>query len=153
YHSEGGLAAGTLGERWGVVTMRGGKPGDVQASYDRVADEYVARIARELEHKPLDRQLLDGFAEWVRAIGPVCDLGCGPGHVARYLRDRRVDVSGIDLSPVMAEAAGRLNLGIEFAQGDMRSLPVGDGVLGGIDAFYSVIHVPRPEVAAALVEM
>ena len=37
-----------------------------QSSYDRVADEYVARIFDELKGKPLDRQLLDRFADEVR---------------------------------------------------------------------------------------
>ena len=126
---------------------------DVQSSYDSVAEEYVARIANELEHKPLDRQLLDRFAGQVRAIGLACDLGCGPGHVARYLNDRGVPVMGIDLSTVMVEAARTLNPGIEFAQGDMRSLKLEDEALGGIASFYSIIHIPRLEIVATLVEM
>lgn len=126
---------------------------DVRTSYDRVADEYVTRIAGELAHKPLDRRLLEAFAGRVRAVGPVYDLGCGPGHVALYLRDRGVDVAGIDLSSAMVEAARRRNPGIEFTQGDMRSLPLGDESLAGVVAFYSLIHVPKPEVGTALAEM
>jgi len=61
------------------------KTSDVEISYDRVSDEYVQRIYHELEHKPLDRQLLDRFAASVRDIGLACDMGCGPVHVARYL--------------------------------------------------------------------
>ena len=95
---------------------------DLQTSYDRVAEEYVKRIFDELEHKPLDRQLLDRLAERVRGLGPVCDLGCGPGHVARYLRDREVDVFGIDLSPGMVRQARRLSPEIEFTQGNMLAL-------------------------------
>jgi hypothetical protein len=55
---------------------------DVGDSYDRVAAEYALRIFGELEHKPLNRQLLDRFAERVQGLGPVCDLGCGPGHTS-----------------------------------------------------------------------
>jgi hypothetical protein len=33
-----------------------------QTSYDQVADEYIRRIFDELQHKPLDRQLLARFA-------------------------------------------------------------------------------------------
>jgi len=58
---------------------------DVETSYNRVSDEYVQRIYDELQHKALDRQLLDRFAASVRRVGLACDMGCGPGHVARYL--------------------------------------------------------------------
>lgn len=126
---------------------------DVQTSYDLVADEYVRRIFEELEQKPLDRQLLDRFAASVQDLGPACDMGCGPGHVARYLDERGVRVIGVDLSPVMVGYARKLNPGIEFSRGDMRSLEIENEALGGIAAFYSIIHIPRPEVVAALVEM
>jgi hypothetical protein len=39
--------------------VKADKHPDYQASYDAVAEEYVRRIAGELEHKPLDRELLD----------------------------------------------------------------------------------------------
>lgn len=133
--------------------MPDGKISDVQAGYDQLAEEYVARIFQELAHKPLDRQLLDRFANAVRSIGPACDLGCGPGHVARYLDERGTQVLGVDLSPAMLECARRLNPGIEFRQGDMRSLELSDEALAGITAFYSIIHIPRTEVVAALSEM
>ena len=75
------------------------KISDVQNSYDDVvADEYVERIFPELEHKPLDRQLLDRFAEKCVRLGRVCDMGCGPGHVARYLHEQGMHVVGVDLS-------------------------------------------------------
>jgi len=126
---------------------------DLQTSYDRVAAEYVQRIYHELDHKPLDRQLLDRFAAGVQSLGPACDLGCGPGHVARYLHERGVDVCGIDLSPGMVDQARQLNPGIEFRQGDMLALDVEDRTWGGIAAFYSIIHIPREEVTSALREM
>ncbi len=80
-------------------------------------------------------------------------MGCGPGHVARYLHERGVKVIGVDLSPVMVHHARRLNPGIEFRQGDMRSLDIEDGTWGGIAAFYSIIHIPQPDVVAVLREM
>lgn len=126
---------------------------ELQASYDRVADEYVRRIYDELQHKPLDRQLLDRFADTVRDQGVACDMGCGPGQVARHLRERGVRVCGVDLSPEMVERARRLNPGIEFHPGSMLDLPFADGTWAGIAAFYSIIHIPRAEVVAALREM
>jgi SAM-dependent methyltransferase len=133
--------------------MNAQKTNEVQTSYDRVADEYTRRIADELAHKPLDRELLDRFATRVQGLGPVCDLGCGPGHVARYLYERGVAVFGIDLSSAMIERAKVLNPQIVFKQGDMRSLEVDDNTLAGIAAFYSIIHIPRCEVVGVLAEI
>jgi len=124
-----------------------------QASYDAVADEYVRRIFDELRHKPLDRELLDQFAERVRDAGTACDMGCGPGQVARYLHERGVEVCGVDLSPAMVERARRLTPGVDFQKGDMLSLDVADGTWAGIAAFYSLIHIPREEVPRALREL
>ncbi len=125
---------------------------DVQRSYDQVADEYTLRFFHELEHKPLDRALLDLLAERVRGLGLMCDLGCEPGHVTRYLHERGVSVLGIDLSPRMVELARKLNPGITFEQGNMAALTVEDEAWVGIVAFYSVIHFPRPQVVPVLHE-
>jgi SAM-dependent methyltransferase len=130
-----------------------GKNRDVETSYDRVAADYVQRIFEELAHKPLDCQLLDRFATRVRGTGSACDLGCGPGHVARYLHERGVEVIGIDLSPVMVRHARELNPEIAFRQGDMRSLNIEDETWVGVTAFYSIIHIPRPKVVEALSEI
>ena len=126
---------------------------DYEASYDLVADEYVRRIFDELQHKPLDRQLLDRFAASVRDVGPACDIGCGPGHVTRYLHECGVQVCGIDLSPAMVEQARRLTPGVEFRQGDMMALDAPDAAWAGIAAFYSIIHIPRSDMARALGEL
>jgi SAM-dependent methyltransferase len=133
--------------------MIGQKTSEVQSSYDRVADEYARHIYDELRHKPLDRQLLDRFADRVRGSGLVCDLGCGPGQVARYLHERGVAVCGVDLSAGMVERARQLNPGIEFHQGDMRSLDVPAGAWAGIAAFYAIVNVPPADLAQALREM
>src|SRR6478672_10883017 len=124
-----------------------------QRSYDLVADEYVRRIFDELQHKPLDRELLDRFAASVRDVGPACDIGCGPGHVARYLHERGVHVCGIDLSPEMINRARDLNPGIEFMGGDMRALPTADSSFAGIVAFYAIVNLPRKELDRAFCEM
>jgi SAM-dependent methyltransferase len=126
---------------------------DYQTSYDLVADEYIRRIVDELLHKPLDRQLLDRFAASVRDVGPACDMGCGPGHVARYLHALGVDVCGVDFSPAMVEHARRLTPGVEFRQGDMMALDAPDAAWAGIVAFYSIIHIARGDIARALGEL
>ena len=126
---------------------------DLRASYDRVADDYVRRLFDELRHKPLDRELLDRFAERVRDVGAVADVGCGPGHVARYLHERGVRVTGIDLSPGMIARARGLTPLVEFREGDMAALGVADGTWAGITAFYSLIHIAREEMVDTLREL
>src|SRR3984957_9098188 len=129
------------------------KINDVQSGYDLVADEYARRISDELRHKALDCRLLDRFAESVRNSGIACALGCGPGHMARYLHGRGIQVCGMDLSAGMVERARRLNPGIEFNQGDMRTLPVRDNTWAGIAAFYAIVHFPLPDLDRSLREM
>jgi len=126
---------------------------NLKASYDRIAPQYVEHIYGELAHKPLDRALLDRFADVVRGRGTVCDMGCGPGHVARYLHERGVAVQGIDLSPGMVAQAQHLNPGIAFHEGSMLALDESDNAWAGITAFYCIIHIGRDEVTAALREM
>jgi SAM-dependent methyltransferase len=115
----------------------------IRESYDRLAEEYARRIADELQHKPLDRELLDRFAQQTTGRGEVCDMGCGPGHVARYLRDAGASVFGLDLSPGMLEQARKLNPDISFREGNMLALDILDGALGGIAAFYAIVNIPK----------
>ncbi|MEP7340177.1 MAG: class I SAM-dependent methyltransferase [Acidobacteriota bacterium] len=117
-----------------------------------MAEEYVRRIYDELKDKPFDRQLLDRFAAAIGEKEIVCDVGCGPGQVARYLSERGARVIGVDLSPQMIEQARRLNPAIEFRQGNMLALDAEDEAWAGITAFYSIIHIPRDEVVSALLE-
>ena len=122
------------------------------ASYDQVAPEYAQKYLNELDHKPIDRALLDEFAARV-GDGYACDLGCGPGQLARYLHDHGVNVFGIDLSPGMVNEARQAHPGVQFFQGDMRHLDIPNASLAGIAAFYSLIHLPRDEVTGVLKEL
>jgi len=72
-----------------AVTEDAGQAG-LAAKYDRVAEKYAAAFFDELERKPFDRALLDRFAAAAAGRGRVCDVGCGPGHVGRYLAARGV---------------------------------------------------------------
>lgn len=129
------------------------KSSEVQSSYDRVADEYARHLYDELRRKPFDRQLLDQFADRVRGVGMACDLGCGPGQVARYLRDRNLAVCGVDLSPGMIALARQLNPDIAFTQGDMLSLNWPDQVWAGIAAFYAIVNLQPTDLPLAMREM
>ena len=125
----------------------------IRESYDRVADEYALRIFNELQHKPLDRELLNRFANEIAGRDAVCDMGCGPGQVARYLRDAGTTVFGLDLSPQMIETARRLNPDISFREGNMMTLDLDDRTLAGIAAFYAIVNIPKESLPLVFREM
>jgi ubiquinone/menaquinone biosynthesis C-methylase UbiE len=125
----------------------------IEESYDRIADEYARHIYAELQHKPLDRELLTRFASKVKGKGDVCDMGCGPGHIARNLRDAGTSVFGLDLSHRMLEEAQRLNPDIAFRHGNMLALDLPDASLAGITAFYAVVNLPKASLPQIFREM
>jgi SAM-dependent methyltransferase len=126
---------------------------DAEAGYDRVAEDYATEFCEELKRKPFDCEMLDAFADELRNQGVVCEVGCGPGQIARYLKDRGVDMRGIDLSAEMVRVATGLNPDITFEQGDMSVLHLADEQLAAIVLFYSIIHIKREDVTRALQEM
>ena len=68
----------------------------VGAGYDAVATAYHAQFADELDHKPLERGLLDAFC----GLSPkamIADIGCGPGG-------HPVDMDGYFLDPSVVTA-------------------------------------------------
>jgi SAM-dependent methyltransferase len=130
--------------RWGA---------GVVPSYDAIAEPYAVQYFDELDAKPFDREVLDRFAASVEGRGRVCDLGCGPGQVARYLAGRGVPAFGIDASASMIATARRLNPKLDFRQGDFFALPLTDGALAGVAAFYCLIHCARVELGRAVAEI
>jgi len=120
----------------------------LSASYDAVAAKYESRFLDELRDKPRDRALLEAFAASVE--DPVADVGCGPGQIGAFVRQHNHRVVGLDLSQHMAGLARRRLDAALVA--DMRSLPLATASLGGLVAFYSVIHLRRVELEIVLRE-
>jgi len=134
----------------GAPSMTGSTPASrTRDSYDAVAGDYAERFSDELNHKPLDRAMLSAFAEQVRGAGSrrVVDVGCGPGHVTAHLRGLGLEASGVDLSPAMAAVASGAFPDLRFVVGDMTSLDESDDSIGGLVAFYSIIHIPTVGLA------
>jgi SAM-dependent methyltransferase len=126
---------------------------NTQTSYDQVAGDYAEKFKDEMDDKPFDRDCLDRLVREVGELGPICDMGCGPGQIARYLHRKGAATLGVDLSSRMVGEAQRLNPEIHFHQGDMLALPDIDNSWGGIAAFYCIIHIPRQKIVDALREM
>lgn len=117
---------------------------DTRTSYDTVAADYAELTRHLLDDTPEERGVFALFAESVRAGGggPVADVGCGPGRITAHLHRLGLDAFGLDLSPGMTAVARRDHPGLRFAVASMTDLPLPDGGLGGLVAWYSLIHVP-----------
>jgi SAM-dependent methyltransferase len=125
----------------------------IARQYDTVAAEYAAAFSGEHEKKPLDGEMLRRFAQELGGRGPVWDLGCGPGQTARYLKDRGVDVSGLDLSEKILEQARTLHPDVRFQAGNILGLDFEDGTLAGAVAFYALVHFTEEQVGVAFREI
>ncbi|WP_432946878.1 class I SAM-dependent methyltransferase [Kribbella sp. CA-253562] len=122
----------------------------VRTSYDRVADNYVELNLGDLTSYPWLRTAIDGFAAAVSGLGPVLDVGCGPGDVTAYLAERGLEVSGVDLSPRMIEHARRRYPGLRFEVASATELELADASYGGILGWWSLFNLPRPVLPAVI---
>ena len=96
-----------------------------------------------MKQKEYDRVLLDKFARNFHPKSIVCDAGCGPGHITRYLFDKGLNIFGIDISERCIRIARRENPRILFQIMDMAKLGIADESIDGIVSFYSIIHTPK----------
>ncbi|MGY3340706.1 ubiquinone/menaquinone biosynthesis C-methylase UbiE [Streptomyces filamentosus] len=127
----------------------------VRASYNRVADNYADMVLTtgigDIRKHPWQKAAIDAFADSVGDLGPVLDVGCGPGTVTGYLAERGLDVSGVDLSPRMIEHARRLHPHCRFDVASATELDLGEESLGGVLGWWSLFNLPRtvlPQVLA-----
>ncbi|RYJ25260.1 putative methyltransferase [Streptomyces sp. L-9-10] len=122
--------------------------------YDAAASTYAQLFRDTLRDSPLDRAILDAFAEVVRASGDVqvADVGCGPGHITTHLHESGLVAFGVDASPAMIELAQQAYPGLRFDVGSMAALDIADGVLGGVLSRWSIIHTPPEELPVILAE-
>ena len=85
-------------------------------------------------------------------VGPgmrVLDVGTGPGPVAAGAARRGASVTGVDVSPAMVALARRRHPGVDFRTASAEALPFGDGAFDVVVGNFALLHLGRPERAAA----
>ncbi len=122
----------------------------VRDSYDRVANNYAAMDIGDITRLPWLRAALAVFAEGVRGMGPVLDVGCGTGTVTAHLTGLGVETAGVDLSPRMIEHARRLHPGLDFRVASATELQLADRSFAGILGWWSLFNLPRDVLAHVL---
>jgi SAM-dependent methyltransferase len=126
-----------------------------RTAYDAIAVTYADQFKDTLDDRPTERGLLAAFAEVVRRgpVGPVADLGCGPGHIAAHLHSLGLSVLGVDQSAEML-AVGRTRYPeVRFALSSITRLGLADGSCRGVLSRSSVIHLPPRLLPTALAEI
>ncbi|MDP9984372.1 ubiquinone/menaquinone biosynthesis C-methylase UbiE [Pseudarthrobacter oxydans] len=126
----------------------------VRSTYDVVADSYASLLPDAGFEAPADRGMIEAFASHVTEgpARPVVDAGCGTGRMTGLLASLGVAVSGIDLSAGMIAVARRTSPGLTFEVAELSELPYADTQLGGVFAWYSIIHTPPEDLPRIFAE-
>lgn len=121
-------------------------------AYDRFIAPAVAQMRERVEAT---------FMALLPTAGSVLDVGCGGGHAAVALAEKRRDlqVTGLDLNPGQVgrarKRAARAGVDARFVQGSALELPFDDATFDGVYSVASIKHWPDPalgvrEMARAL---
>ena len=123
----------------------------VREAYGSVAELYIELFGTSQKVHADDLAFIERHL--AQGPGPVLDVGCGPGHITGHLRSLGVDATGIDLVPEFVAHARASHPDVEFRLGSLASLDVADHSLEGLLAWYSLIHLPPPDLDGVLTEL
>ncbi len=84
----------------------------------------------------------------------VVDVGCAGGRVTRQLVERGAEALGVEPDAIQAakNRAAEAVPGLTFMEAPGQALPVDDGSVDGVFFSFSLHHVPREHMDAALAE-
>lgn len=113
-----GIRLARLGERKALRAM---SPAYVRNLFDQYAGRFDRELVGTLGYNApaLLRAALGQVAGGDRRYMRVLDLGCGTGLMGETIRDRVDELTGVDLSPNMIEAAKRKNIYERLIAGDL----------------------------------
>lgn len=127
---------------------------ELRDAHDVLSEWYAKSSVGVLESMPVERAMLDLFAEMTLAVGAeIADVGCGTGRLLPYLASRGLSPRGVDLSPKMIEVAQRENPGFAYEVTDLRDLPFEDASLAGVVCWFSLIYLAPDARVPAFAEL
>lgn len=116
-------------------------------AYDEIAPYFAAKFCETDLSAQLDR-----FCARLQPGARILDVGCGPGRDLLTLADRGFRAVGLDRSAGMLHQAMERGAKL-LVQADARALPFANGTLDATWACASLLHLPKAELVAALVEI
>ena len=124
---------------------------EIGAAYDARAAEYIDLFGTIDQLPERDREAITTWRG--TTTGRLLDAGCGPGLWSEELTTRGVrEVVGVDASAQFIAAAQATYPEVSFERADLAALPLKDRSIGGILAWYSIIHTPPADLPAILDE-
>lgn len=122
------------------------------ATYEQIAPTYTQVTAIMHEN-------LIAFAEkFINLLEPssgpdahILDVGCGPGRDMTWFESHNINVTGVDYTQAMLEIA-RTQVRGSLVQADMRQMPFEAHSADGIWCNASLLHLPKTDSPAALLE-
>ena len=119
----------------------------VKAGYNAIADRYLTARTRDSE----DVRLLNELTTRLHPGAKVLDAGCGAGIPISQMLSGKFEVTGVDFSEAQIELAKKNVPNATFICQDMTKLDFPDNTFDGICSYYAIIHVPREEHEALLI--
>jgi CTP:molybdopterin cytidylyltransferase MocA/ubiquinone/menaquinone biosynthesis C-methylase UbiE len=123
----------------------------VAAGYDALGAGYADWSARVVD--PARQRFVADLMGRLADGAKVLDLGCGPGVPSTKQLAERFAVTGVDISRAQLELARRNVPTATFIEADIASVAFPDGMFDAVTAFYSIIHLPRAELAPTLAKV
>ncbi|MGO2750736.1 MAG: class I SAM-dependent methyltransferase [Pseudoclavibacter sp.] len=120
-------------------------------AYGDRAREYTDLLGSMSATARQDRELIGAWSSTLD--GSVLDVGCGPGHWTAWLSERGVDIQGVDPVREFVEIAADRHPECEYRQGTVEALDAESSSLGGVLAWYSLIHLEPSCMPVALAEL
>lgn len=117
-------------------------------SYEQMAPTYAQISAN------MSETLLAFAQKFLGALEPnaeILDVGCGPGRDMAWFENHDINVTGVDFSSSMLKLA-REKVHGSLLQADVRNMPFEVHSVDGIWCSASLLHLPKTDSPAALLE-
>ena len=111
----------------------------VEQGYNKIAEDYYT-------HRNLNKfnTELEKFVVLLSDDAHVLDVGCGAGiPTAKFLVNKGIKVTGIDLSDTMLHLARKNVPTAEFIKNDMNELEFKENTFDGVVSVFALFHVPK----------
>jgi ubiquinone/menaquinone biosynthesis C-methylase UbiE len=121
-------------------------------SYEQIAQTYAQDCTTMGENL---LEIAETFVNLLESsFGPnaqMLDVGCGPGQDMAWFEGHNITVTGVDYTQAMLEIA-RTRVHGSLVQADMRQMPFEARCIDGMWCNSSLLHLPKTDSPAALLE-